>query len=114
MLRRRYSELDLGLGGVAEEVGCSPRQLQWVFQEEGATGFRSTLLAFRMERARHLLSREFNPLPIRRVALLVGYRQASGLRQAFLRYHGYNPSTIQPEPREELWMEPGRRAAGLR
>ncbi len=76
-------------------MGASPRQLQRVFREEGGEEFRSYLLRVRMERARALLTREHDPLPVRVVATRVGYRQASGLRQAFVRFYGHTPSKIQ-------------------
>lgn len=57
-----------------------------------------------MERAARLLSREVNPLPAHVVARRVGYSRDSGLRQAFLRFYGYNPSSIQP-PKPEYLMD---------
>jgi two-component system response regulator YesN len=102
VIRRRYRDPDLSLAEVAEAVGSSPRQLQRVFRELGGEDFRSYLLRVRMEQATRLLTRDPNPLPVRATARRVGYRQASGLRQAFLRYYGYNPSTIQPAPPEYL------------
>jgi transcriptional regulator GlxA family with amidase domain len=96
VIRERYSEFDLSLADIAEDVGCSPRQLQRVFRELAGEDFRSALLRVRMERAHRLLSRKHN-LTVRAAARAVGYRQASGLRQAFLRFYGYNPSEIQPE-----------------
>lgn len=105
MLARRSEELDLAIVDVAEEVGCSLRQLQRVFREEGSEEPRAALLRLRMERARELLSRDVDPLPIRAVAPLVGYRQPSGLRQAFRRYWGINPSAVQEDAPEELYGE---------
>lgn len=93
---RSYAELGLTLVDVADAVGTSPRQLQRVFTEYAGEDFRGYLLRVRMRHAYRLLSRERNPLPIRVVAPRVGYRQASGLRQAFVSYYGYNPSEIQP------------------
>ena len=104
-IARSYTDPDLDLRDVAEAVGTSTRQLQRVFREEGGEDFRSYLLRIRMKRATVLLSRERNPLPIRVTARRVGYRQASGLRQAFLRFYGYNPSTIQPRAPEYLGTE---------
>jgi AraC-like DNA-binding protein len=103
----RYAELGLGLVDIAEDVGCSPRQLQRILREQADTDFRSFLLRVRMEEAYRLLSRKKEPLAIRRTAPLVGYRRASGLRQAFLRFYGYNPSEIQPEGPDysELWRD---------
>ena len=102
VIEREYGDPDLGLADVAAAVGISPRQLQRVFREEGDEDFRSHLLRVRMEKATELLSRAKNPLPIRATARRVGYRQASGLRQAFLRFYGYNPSVIQRAAPEYL------------
>jgi AraC-like DNA-binding protein len=98
----RYSEFDLTLDDVAEEVGSSRRQLQRLFAELEGEDFRRYLLRVRMERARTLLSRERDPLPVRATARRVGYRQASGLRQAFKRHFGINPSEVQPGPPKYL------------
>jgi two-component system, response regulator YesN len=96
VIRDRFAEFDLGLVDIAEDLDCSTRQLQLVFREIGGTDFRGYLLRVRMEHAYGLLSRKRN-LTVRGTARKVGYREASGLRQAFLRFYGYNPSTIQPE-----------------
>jgi AraC-like DNA-binding protein len=99
-VKRTYRDPDLSLKGVAEAVGASSRQLQRVFREEGGEEFRAYVLRVRMERATKLLSER--AMPVYHVARHVGYRQASGLRQAFVRYYGYNPSAIQPETPEYL------------
>lgn len=98
VIRERYSEFDLALHDIAEDIGCSTRQLQRVFAELDGEDFRTYLLRVRMEKAHRLLSRKKTGLSIQATAPLVGYRAASGLRQAFLRFYGYNPSTIQSEP----------------
>lgn len=108
-IRARYSELDLGIEDVAADVGTSTRHLQRVLREIGQTTFRQTLLEIRMKKARQLLARKRRPLPIHQVAPRVGYRRPSGLRQAFRRYWGCNPSEVQPAPPEELWYEIDRR-----
>ena len=102
VIRERYGEFDLTLTDIAEDVGTSTRQLQRVFAELAGEDFRGYLLRVRMERAHRLLSRKKTGLSVRATASLVGYRKASGLRQAFLRFYGYNPSEIQPEPPEFL------------
>jgi two-component system response regulator YesN len=102
LIRRNYRDPDLSLAGSAAELRISSRQLQRLFRQQGEESFRSYLLRVRMERAAVLLSRERNPLPVRLVAKRVGYRQPSGLRQAFVRFHGYNPSAIQPATPEYL------------
>jgi AraC-like DNA-binding protein len=97
-IRAEYPDPDLDLRQVAQAVGASPRQLQRVFREQAGEDFRGYLLRIRMEAAVQLLTRQRNPLPIYKAARRVGYRQHSGLRQAFLRYYGYNPSEIQEPP----------------
>lgn len=103
-IRERYRDPDLDLGDVAEAVETSPRQVQRVFGEAGEE-FRSYLLRVRMTEAKRLLTRETNPLPVRVTCRRVGYRQASGLRQAFVRYYGYNPSAVQPKAPDYLGSE---------
>lgn len=105
VIQRRLADGDLDLAYVAAEVGVSARQLQRVFREEGQETFRAALLRVRMERARLLLEREHNPLPVVRVSTSVGYSKPSGLRQAFLRYWGINPSEVQGDAPGELYAE---------
>lgn len=106
-IRERYAEFDLVLSDIAEEMDCSTRQLQRVFAELAGENFRSYLLRVRMEQAHRMLSRKKGGLTVRAAAREVGYREASGLRQAFLRFYGYNPSVIQPEPPDydDYWRE---------
>lgn len=105
MIGERYGEFDLGLADIAEAVGASPRQLQRIFREVGGTDFRGYLLSVRMTRARQLLSRKTNAPSVRAAARQVGYREASGLRQQFVRYFGVNPSDVQAPPPDydEFW-----------
>lgn len=105
VIGRAYRDPGLSLADVAAPLGVSSRHLQRIFREEGGEDFRGYLLRVRMEKAAELLSRKRNPLPVRATARRVGYREASGLRQAFLRFYGYNPSTIQPEPPHFLGTE---------
>jgi transcriptional regulator GlxA family with amidase domain len=104
VIHERYAEFDLDLVSIAEDVGCSTRQLQLVFRECAETDFRSYLLRVRMEQAHRLLSRK-DGLSVRKTARAVGYREASGLRQAFVRFYGYNPSEAQPPAPDfsDLW-----------
>jgi transcriptional regulator GlxA family with amidase domain len=101
-VRARYAEFDLTLADIAQEVGMSPRSLQRIFREVGGTEFRAHLLRLRLETAHRLLSHKTDGLTIRATAHAVGYRQSGGLRQAFVKFYGYPPSTIQPEPPQYL------------
>lgn len=94
-IRERHGEFDLVLADIAEDVGCSVRQLQRVFREVGDTTFREALLRVRMESAHRLLSRKKGGLTVRQAARAVGYREASGLGWQFMRFYGYPPSAIQ-------------------
>lgn len=94
---KRYTEFDFVLRDVAEEIGTSRRELQRVFAEIEGENFRSYLLRVRMERARALLERPGTIVSVEGVATRVGYRRASGLRQAFVRFWGVNPSQVRPE-----------------
>lgn len=96
-IRERHSEFGLTLSDVAEDAGCSTRQLQRIFTELAGESFRDHLLRFRMERADLLLRKGEST---RAIAPRIGYRGPSGFHQAFVRFYGYNPSTIQPEPPE--------------
>lgn len=102
VVRARYRDPDLSLLDVADAVGTSPRQLQRVCREEGGEDFRTMLLRVRMREAVRLLTREPNQVPAVHVAPRVGYRGASGLRQAFRRLHGCPPSAVQLAPPEYL------------
>jgi two-component system response regulator YesN len=106
-VRERHPQFDLTLGDIAKDVGCSTRQLQRLFMELSGESFRNYLLRIRMERAQRLLARKKLGLTVRAAARAVGYREASGLRQALLRYCGKNPSEFQPPPPDydELWRQ---------
>lgn len=94
-IQRHLADPDLSLIEIADAIGTSPRQLQRTFREEAGGSFRDYLLRVRMERAKELVSAQ-PPLSLRDVAPRVGYSGPSGLRQAFLRYHGRNPSEFHP------------------
>lgn len=103
-VRERYGEFDLILDDIAEDAGASRRQLQRVFIELQGESFRAYLLRTRMQEAARRLRRGETG---RATAPRVGYRKPSGLRQAFLRFYGVNPSEMQPEAPDysELWRE---------
>lgn len=108
----RYREFDFGVADLAEELGCSTRQLQRVFREVGGTDFRSYLLSVRMERARQLLSQERGAPSVRATARQVGYREASGLRQRFKPFFGVDPSAVRTETidYDQQWRDAEKRS----
>jgi AraC family transcriptional regulator, regulatory protein of adaptative response / methylphosphotriester-DNA alkyltransferase methyltransferase len=81
---------DLALDDLAHRVAASRRQLQRAYAEIGGTSFREHLAAARMRRAAELLLTR--PLPVREVAMRVGYRQPAQFAKAFRRHHGVSPS----------------------
>ena len=92
---------DLSLENVARRLATSRRQLQRAFAEAGDTSFRDELARVRMEHARALLAQD--SLPVRQVAVSVGYNQPAQFAKSFRRYHGQPPSAYRrqnrrPEP----------------
>ncbi len=84
---------DLHLEGVARRLATSRRQLQRAFAEVGNTSFRDELAKVRMQHARDLLAA--GDLPIRQVAVRVGYFQPAQFAKSFRRYHGEAPSSYR-------------------
>ena len=98
-VREMKRQLDRGLAaaeaarlakGVAHRLAASRRQLQRAFAEAGETSFRDELAKVRMQRARDLLER--SDVPVRQIAVAVGYPQPAQFAKSFRRHHGYPPS----------------------
>src|SRR4051795_8520553 len=68
----------------------SPRQVQRAFDEVGETSFSAFVSEVRLRNAAELLARQ--PLTVRPVALLVGYRQPAHFAKAFRRRFGVTPA----------------------
>jgi AraC family transcriptional regulator, regulatory protein of adaptative response / methylphosphotriester-DNA alkyltransferase methyltransferase len=100
IVEREYAN-ELALDDLARRLATSRRQLQRIFAEIGGVSFRTYLAQVRMRRARELL-RE-GELPVRQVAVSVGYRQPAQFAKTFRRHHGAPPSSFRPD---------GRRPAG--
>jgi transcriptional regulator GlxA family with amidase domain len=94
IIEREYAS-DLSLDPVARRLATSRRQLQRTFTEIGRTTFRTHLAEVRMRKARELL--EEGSLPVRRVAVSVGYRQPAQFAKTFRRHHGAPPSSFLPD-----------------
>ena len=86
----RHYRRHLTLALVARTVASSPRQVQRAYAQFGEMTFREDLQARRMSAAAQLLL-EQPSIPVRDVALLVGYRQPAHFAAAFRRYHGVPP-----------------------
>jgi len=101
----RHYRRPLTVAVVARALASSPRQLQRAFWEVGGTSFSAYLRAVRLRNAAELLARQ--PLTVRQVAFLVGYRQPAHFAKAFRRRYGVTPAdyrdrarrrTSRPEP----------------
>ncbi len=92
IIDREYDNV-LELEDVARRIATSRRQLQRAFAEAGGTSFRSHLATVRMRRALELLAT--GAVPVREVALTVGYRQPAQFAKAFRRHHGASPSAFR-------------------
>ena len=89
LIAREYAS-NLHLEGVAQRLATSRRQLQRAFAEAGGSSFRDELAGVRMRHARALL--DAGELPIRRIAVAVGYPQPAQFAKSFRRHHGFPPS----------------------
>ena len=105
VIEREYAA-DLHLTAVARRLATSRRQLQRAFAEAGDTSFREELVRVRMRRARELLARE--TIPVRSVAVRVGYQQPAQFAKSFRRYHGEAPSQFRKDrARAVRLVDPG-------
>ena len=93
VLQARYADCDLRLEDVARQVATSARQLQRVFVEVAHSTFRDELTAVRMCAAERLLAE--TALPIKAIALRVGYRHAAHFAKAFRRHHALAPTAFR-------------------
>ena len=93
VLQARYADCDLRLEDVARQVATSARQLQRVFVEVAHSTFRDELTGVRMRAAERLLAE--TALPIKAIALRVGYRHAAHFAKAFRRHHALAPTAFR-------------------
>jgi AraC-like DNA-binding protein len=89
-LHQRFMDPDLSLGAVAAALECSPNYLTQRFTQLVGQRMRSYIVSLRVDRAcRELLGTD---LPIKRIALESGFRDAAGLSRVFHRQVGVSPS----------------------
>jgi two-component system response regulator YesN len=86
----RHYRRPLTVAVVARALASSPRQLQRAFGEVGETTFSDYLREVRLRNAAELLAHQ--PLTVRQVSFLVGYRQPAHFAKAFRRRFGVTPS----------------------
>jgi AraC-like DNA-binding protein len=94
----RHYRTDLTIALVARSLSSSPRQLQRAYAQFGEMSFSEDLHSRRMAAAAQLLV-EQRSIPVRDVALLVGYRQAPHFAAAFRRRYGVSPARFRDRAR---------------
>ena len=97
---------------VARALASSPRQLQRAFEEVGETTFSDYLREVRLRNAAELLARQ--PLTVRQVSLLVGYRQPAHFAKAFQRRFGMTPAEHRDRARSRAARQTTTRSHGGR
>ena len=83
------------LGGIAAELGLSPRTLQRKLAEAGAS-FQQVL-----DSARYALARDYlrqGSLSLLEIASLLGYQEQSAFTHAFKEWSGMNPGGWRARP----------------
>jgi AraC family transcriptional regulator of arabinose operon len=93
----RHYRRPLTVAVVARALASSPRQVQRAFEEVGETSFSAVLREARLWAAAELLSQQ--PLTVRQVSLLVGYRQPAHFAKAFRRRWGVAPAHYRDRAR---------------
>jgi AraC family transcriptional regulator of adaptative response / methylphosphotriester-DNA alkyltransferase methyltransferase len=110
VLRHYWRPLTVGV--VARALASSPPQVQRAFNEVGETSFSAYLREVRLRTAADLLARQ--PLTVRQVALLVGYRQPAHLAKASRRRYGVTPAAYRDLARRHPRQAPSRGQRGPR
>jgi AraC-like DNA-binding protein len=104
----RHYRRDLTLALVARALSSSPRQLQRAYAHFGEVAFSEDLRARRLAAAADLLV-EQPSIPVRDVARLVGFCQASHFARAFRLRYGISPAGFRERGRGA-----GERSCGAR
>ena len=98
---RNLANETLSIGAVAERHGVSPRYIQRLFEETGAT-FTEYLVAERLARAHRLVSDpRVNGRTLTEIAFGVGFSDLSYFNRAFRRRFGATPSDVRAQARRE-------------
>jgi AraC family transcriptional regulator, regulatory protein of adaptative response / methylphosphotriester-DNA alkyltransferase methyltransferase len=100
----RHYRRPLTVAVVARALASSPRQVQRAFDEVGETSFSAFLREVRLRNAAELLARQ--PLTVRQVSLLVGYRQPAHFAKAFRRRYGVTPAQYRDRVRRHAGRQP--------
>ncbi|MDR2202330.1 MAG: AraC family transcriptional regulator [Clostridiales bacterium] len=91
-IRANYNK-NIGLTDIAAHVGMSPQYLQRIFKQTYGETVVNTLLRYRVEKARTLLTQ--TDLPVSAVASRVGYSKLHSFSAVFKKYHALSPSEFR-------------------
>ena len=98
LLERRYTEPDLTLASVAQEVGMTPNYFSTLFRRNVGYGFSAYLTQRRMNHAKELL--RFTKLSSAEIAAASGYSDARYFSTQFHRTQGCTPREYRLKKKE--------------
>jgi AraC-like DNA-binding protein len=103
-IERRLCDPALGVGAIAEALGVSPRYVQMLFAEAGATP-SAYVLDRRLELAAQRLRQGVGRGGVTEIALGVGFNDVSHFGRAFRRRFGVSPSDYSSGARLSPWQD---------
>ena len=104
-LMEDHAEFPIGLGDVAEAVGCSVQALHQGFREHARATPREFLYAVRLKRARETLTTEIAADSVAEVAQRYGFVNLDGFRTAYAERYGEGPEETLRRQKGELDRE---------
>jgi AraC-like DNA-binding protein len=106
-ISRRMTEPDLSLVAMAEQLHCTPRSLQRLFESSGTT-FSDFLLEERLARAYRMLGDPWQAAQkISSIALDCGFNDVSYFNRAFRRRYGAAPGDVRSGSSAGSFAMPG-------
>ncbi len=91
-LEENYRDHNLSLESVADQFGLSKEYLSRAYKKEYKTNFGETVISLRLEKAKELI--EAGNMPLKEVALYVGYDDLPNFYRAFKKRYGVPPGSL--------------------
>ena len=111
-IKEQLCDPDLDVATVAEAMGLSPRYLQILFAEDGATP-SAYILDRRLDLAASRLRADVERGGVTRVALSVGFNDLTHFGRAFRKRFGVTPSEYTSGARASRWRPRTTNRAGI-